>query len=122
MKELKKDDILQAVDIEREKVEVPEWNGVVYIGLMSAKERYQYEQYSLRQEQDENGYPNIDVYHFTMRLLAATLSDKEGNILFSKDDIEELASKSTDVLTRLFDIAFKINFLCDEGIEEAAKN
>jgi hypothetical protein len=122
MKELTADDILGAQDIECERVEVPEWGGVIYIGLMNAEARDEYERGLISDERDKDGGVIMDYSNMRAKLVAATVADKNGNRLFSESQINALGKKSSAVMVRLYDIAAKINLLNDDGIEQAAKN
>ena len=55
-------------------------------------------------------------------LLAKTLCDEEGELLFSEEDIEELAKKSGNVTTRLTNKAILINGMTGEAEEDLEKN
>ena len=51
-----------------------------------------------------------------------TLVDEEWNRLFDYDDIEWLTQKNGGALSRIFDIATKINHFSDEDVKDLEKN
>ena len=104
---LSKQQILEAADLPRETVEVPEWGGSVIVqGLSAAESRELF-----------NDAGNKD--SFAVRLLVASLVDEDGTRLFSYEDISALAAKSSQVLARVVKVANRIN-LFDVG--DATKN
>lgn len=110
-----RDMILQANDLPVEKVEVPEWGIDVYIKTMSGAERLQLEK-DLSKDAKSDG-PAM------CRVVCATLSNKDGELLFNyPDDIELLNKKSVKVLHRLFDIALSVNALGKSDVDALQKN
>ena len=120
MNELSREDILGADDSGAfEKVEVPEWNGYLYIRVMTGTERDMFEAQSIK-KQGKDFVPNMD--NVRARLVSMTACDKDGNRLFSPKDIAELGKKSAKALDRVYDVAQKVNGIRDEDIEELAGN
>jgi hypothetical protein len=109
---LSKSQILAARDHQVEKVDVPEWGGFVFVRVMTAGERDQFER-----KFTQDRYGNIRAY-----VAAATVCDDEGNLLFEKADIDVLATKSGAAVDRLFDVALRINKLRKKDIDELEKN
>lgn len=118
LKDLTTDDILAADDLTLEPEDVPEWNGRVYIRVMSAQEAGDYaEQMSDLTKRKQA----------MMRLLAYTLCDAKGNKLIPTDKMDQFRKKSVKVYMRLQKRALKLNgFLEDEKqrkeLEAALKN
>lgn len=115
MNALNRDAILGASDLPVEEVEVPEWGGSVFLRSMTGSERDQWEM-----RIHNNGPENIS--NIRASLLVLTLVDKDGNRLFKDKDIEALGAKSSSVLSRLFDVARKLNALSSDDVEELAGN
>jgi hypothetical protein len=111
--DLTKDAILGASDLNVLKVHVKEWNGDVYIRVMTVGERDAYECEWLANK--EKGVQN-----FRSKFLARCLCDKEGNRLFSDAEIDKLAGKSIAVVDRLFNRAMKHNAMSMEDVNELA--
>lgn len=97
---LSKAAILAATDVKvSAPIPVPEWGGDVYMKVLSGKDRDQFED-SISEKKTRRTQE---------MLLALTLSDEKGSRLFEEKDIEALAEKSSLVLTRLFEEAWKFN-------------
>ena len=109
---LNKHEILAARDTRVKVVEVPEWGGEVCIRVISGIERDSF----------EAAYAQEDTRNFRVRFLLAALCDHDGNRLFSAEDEELLGSKSSPVITRLFEAAWEHNSLTAEKVEELGKD
>lgn len=116
MAALSRDQVLEAQDLRREEVEVPEWGGTVLIAAMSGKARDAWEQ-SLIGEKGKVNTENVRA-----RLVAYTAVDEQGNRLFTNEDIERLGSKSAAPLERLCKVAQRLNRLSEEDLEQAKGN
>jgi len=116
---LTRDLILQANDLRRELVEVPEWGGVVYVRSLTGAERDRFEASILRMNGVE---PQMRFENFRARMVAMTIVDSDGKQLFSEADIEALATKNAAALERVFKTAQKLSGFTKEDVEELAKN
>ena len=105
---LSKEQILSASDLARETVDVPEWGGSVIVQGLSAAQSEQLMKVA-KDNPDEFGF----------NLLALSLIDEQGVLLFNVNDVMSLKAKSTAVLSRLIKACNRIN-LFDR--EEAIKN
>jgi len=94
---------------------VPEWGGDVYIRVMSVGERDSYERKWI-------GKKDTGIDNFRAEYLSRCLCDDKGALLFTRDKVDLLASKSGAVVSRLFDQALKHNNMTSEDVEELAKN
>jgi hypothetical protein len=99
--------------IVKNRVTVPEWGGDVYIKTMTAGERGEFEAIVSK---DENRSVVRQV------LLALTICDEIGNLIFAISDINELSKKSVSAIDRLFDVANKINKITTQEQVEVEKN
>jgi len=86
-----------------------------YIRVMSGFERDAWEQY-VSDPTDKNSRAKLYA-----QLLVKTLADASGNRAFSDDDVDTIASKNSKALKELFDEAYAINKMGDEGVAEAKK-
>jgi hypothetical protein len=113
-----RDLILAASDRQKEKAEVPEWGITVFITTMSGTERdaFEAEIVTLRGKKTDLNLKNIRA-----KLLVRTIVDESGQRIFSDADAGELGKKSASVLSRLYEIAQKINGLREEDVEELGK-
>lgn len=112
---LNKELILQAADLPRETVNVPEWGGEVLVRGLTARERDMFEQ-SL----NVDGKTNIA--NIRARLCVLCMVDEAGNRLFSDDDAGALSTKSGAALNRVFEVAQRINGMGKTAAEDAEKN
>lgn len=108
---LSRDAILAADDLPRELVEVPEWGGSVWVGTMSGRDRDEFER--LVTAGTENA---------RARLALVCLQDDAGQRLFTPDDVAALGAKSSAALTRVAQVALRLNRLGDSAIEDAKGN
>jgi hypothetical protein len=107
---LGRDAILGAADLPTERVPVPEWGGAVLVRA----ERFALDA-ALR---DAKG--RIKPAEAMQRMLAMTIVDEQGALLFSEEDVAALSRKSAVVLERLFETAKRLSGI---GLdEETEKN
>jgi len=111
-----RDKILSAQDAEMKKVHVPEWGCDVWIRAMSGADRDKWEQ-SLTNNKGET-----DITNARAKLVVFTVVDEKGDRIFSDEDILLVGQKSAKVLTRLSNVATKLNGLTSDDVEEARKN
>ncbi len=104
-----------------EALPVPEWGGDVHLRDLTSGGR---DDFILACCDPHTGRVRPDVTNFTAYLLAKTLCDAEGNLLFVDFAVgrNTLALRSGVVCDRLFEVAAKINKLDAEAIAESAKN
>jgi hypothetical protein len=110
---LTRDQILAVRDLPTEVVDVPEWGDTVIIAVMSGKAREQLMD-ALADPQGPSRFQAI--------ILASTMVDETGARMFGEDDIEQLREKNPDVLTRLVDVAMRLNKIGPKATEDAVKN
>ncbi len=108
--------ILESHDLHMESLEVPEWCGVVNVRVMSGIERDRWEGRLLDIEKTKS-YDNLRA-----TLVAMTLCDADGKRLFDDADITALGNKSASALSRVYEVALRINALTQAVREELAKN
>lgn len=124
---LSRDQILQADDLARERVDVPEWtpkggdasNSFVYVREMTASEKdsFDAENYVLKGTETV-----INRQHFHARLLARTICDEHGKALFKLGEIQNLGNKSLKVMDRLAAVALRLSAMTKESQEELLGN
>jgi hypothetical protein len=108
------DEILAADDLGLKKVHVKEWNGDVYIRVMSVGERDEYERMWI-------GKKEMGIENFRTQYLARVLCDDKGSLLFNREQVAVLAKKSGAVMGRLFDEAMKHNRMTEEDVKDLGK-
>lgn len=119
MPALTADDVFKADDLKREKVDVPEWGGYVFIQTMMGADRDLYEASCVveRSGQYEQTFDNMRA-----KLIARCAVDDDGKRIFSEKQVVLLGKKSAKALDRLFAAAQKLNGLSNADLEDLAKN
>jgi hypothetical protein len=107
--------IIAAQDLRRELVAVPEWGGEVYIRVMTSAEKDK-----LDEANNLDGKLRWEGYR--ARLLAATICDGDGKLLFGLAEASELMGKSAAAVDRLLDVAQRLNGVTKADVEGLAKN
>src|SRR5688572_12784372 len=97
-----RDEIIEADDIKREGVPVPEWGCTVFVQVMSGVERDAFEQACL----GDDG--KMSTANIRAKLAAHTVVDDKGKRVFSDSDAELLGAKSAAALDRIFSVASKL--------------
>lgn len=119
MPTLNRDQILKADDLPREKVNVPEWGGDVWIRTMTGTERDAFEQESI---EGKGKNITVNMKNIRARLIVRTAVDESGKRLFAEADAVLLGAKSGKALDRVFDVAQEMSGLTDKDVEDLAKN
>jgi hypothetical protein len=121
---LTKADILAASDLERELVEVPEWDGAVYVQAMTGLERDGFEASIIEVRQNGKGVTTTKNIFENMRakMCARCLVDAEGVRLFTDAEVDALGAKSAAALDRVFAVAQRLNGMGRADMEELAGN
>ena len=116
---LSREEILGADDIEYTDVPVPEWGGSVRIGTMGGEARDQWELFLLngRDKDDKLRARNIRA-----TLVALSVVDEAGELLFTFADVMALGKKSAVALDRVYGEAKRFNRLADKDVEDVEKN
>lgn len=110
---LTKEQILSAQDLPTEDVSVPEWGGSVRVRGMTGSERDAWELLQL----DEKKPADIRA-----TLVAFTLVDEKGALLFTPAEISALGKKSAKALQRVFRVAQKLSRITEADVKELEKN
>ena len=116
---LKREEILGAGDLPTETVAVPEWGGEVIVKTMMAAERDAWEAANVK---GRGKSARLEMVNIRARLVAATVVDEAGALLFKPGDVEALGAKSGAAMDRVFAAAMKLNGLSDRDLEELEKN
>ena len=110
-KALNAGDIFGNVDVVREKFEIQEWGGHIYLQTMSAEALDVYES-SVYVADEETGKFKFDHKNATAKLIAACAVDESGKKIFSSDaHVKELGKKNAKVLKRIYYECQRINKL-----------
>lgn len=104
--------IIAANDARLEKVHVPEWGGDVYLRVISGTDRDRFEE----------AYADQKMKAFRIRFLLLTICDEAGERLFKDEQADALGKKSSVVINRLFEAAWKLNAFTQEAIDELGES
>lgn len=110
--------ILSKKDLKREKVSVPEWGGDVFVSEMTGEARDEWE-LELHEYRKDN---SRKLKNPSARLVVATVVDEDGNLLFTRDDVDEVGKLSCEALDRICRVAQALNKIGAVSIEDAEKN
>lgn len=116
---LTKDQILQADDLPTKVIPVPEWSGEVKIRTVTAQEKDAWEE-SL--QKGKGRHVKLDLANVRAKLVALTVVDDDGNLLFSERDVLALGKKSAKAISRIYDAASDLNGISEEDLETIVKN
>lgn len=112
---LSAEDIINAPDIQVERVEVPEWNGHVYVKSLAGIERDEFEGSLVKGKGKDK---SISFTNIRAKLVARTACDANGKLIFTIDQIEKLGKKSAGALQRVFSVAQRLSGLTDDDVKE----
>ncbi len=115
---LSREDILKVDDLEVRDVDVPEWGGTVRVRAMSGTDRDAYD--ASRMERREDGTFVATLENSRAKLVARSVVDDNGVLLFSEVDVVALGRKSAVALGRVFELAAELSGLA--GGDEVAGN
>jgi hypothetical protein len=108
-------------------VATPEWpsvDGYVYVRKLSVTGRERYLD-SIREVTTRPGQTQtvkVLLEAASAKLAAATMCDREGNLLFTIEDVKLLGELSYDAMQRVIDESSAINGLDEKAALEQAKN
>lgn len=112
-------DILGAVDIVSEDVEVAEWGGWVRVQGLTGAQRDAFEA-GLSQRKGKKVTTSME--NIRARLVAASAVDEAGRPLFSDEDVAALGKKSAAGLDRVFSVAMRLSGLSEADVDDLAEN
>ena len=116
---LTRDAILQAQDLPKELVSVPEWGGEIYVRALTGAERDAFEQTIVERKGKST---KMNLKNMRAKLVALTTVDEEGKRIFSDSDAELLGKKSAAALTRVFEVAQRLSGITPVDVEELTGN
>ncbi len=115
---LSREDILAADDIERDRVEVPEWGGTVIVRGLTGTDRDAFEE-AITQMRGKSVVSNLA--NFRAKLVARAIVDENDKRMFTDVDVTALGKKSAKALQRVFRRAQELSGLADDEVEELTK-
>ena len=129
MKCLTKEQILKADDVAIEAVKVPEWGSgdveaCVFVRGLTGTQRDNFEGSRVSVTDGGQKKRKVRLNHENTRanLLAMSLCDERGTLLFTLDDVIDLGRKSALALDRCFDVAQRLSGMGEQNAEITLKN
>jgi len=116
---LSKADILAASDLLSESVHVPEWGGEVLVRGLTGAQRDEFEA-SVVVGKGSNR--DVNIKNLRAKLVALSVVDETGALVFSDADVKALGDKSAVALQRVFEVAQRLSGLSGADVEELSKN
>lgn len=118
-KYLSRDAILQAQDIQREEVAVPEWGGTVLVRGLTGKERDGLEASMI---EGKGKKANVNLANLRAKLVSRAIVDENNQRMFTDADIQALSGKSAAALNRVYEVAQRLSGITQEDVDELTKN
>lgn len=112
---LTREQIRGAADLPREEVQIPEWQGSVFVRTMTGTERDAWEDSLAKGKK-------VSLEKVRAKLAVAVTCDADGKATFGPEDVDWLSEKSCAALQRIFAKASKLNALSNADMEDLAKN
>lgn len=101
--------------------DIPELGGLtMYVRTLKAGQRDIFE--GSRVRLDDNRKAELVVGNTRSRMVAYTACDKDGNLLFTDEDIEVLSEKNAEAMDVLYDAALALNAMRPSDLEKKLKN
>lgn len=111
--------ILECSDMQTKRVDIPEWNGYVFVRSLTGKERDAWETSLVVQRGKKR---EVNTLNMRAKLVALVTVDEEGQPIFSQDQVEALSLKNSGALDRIFDVAQRLSGIGDRDVEALVKN
>lgn len=118
MATLNRDQILNAPDIKKELVAVPEWGGEVWVKGLTGQERDHFEA-SIVEQRGKSQILKME--NIRAKLASLSICDEAGKRLFSEADVNTLSAKSAGALQRVFEVAQKLSGIGEDAVRELSE-
>lgn len=115
MNQLTRAQILATDDLKKERVDVPEWGGFVYVTVLPGTEKDAFEASMV-----VDGKASLD--NARAKLAMRCMVDEAGARLFADEDVDALGAKSGVALERVSTVAQRLNRMTDKDIEDLKGN
>lgn len=106
------------VRVQPERVELPELDGYVFVGGLTAKERDAFESALV---EGRGKRRDVNTRNIRAKLVALATVDDEGANVFTEADVVELGECRADLVDRLFSVAQRLSGLRQEDVDELGK-
>jgi len=116
---LTRDEILQADDLEKRLVEVPEWGGSVWVRALRGDEYDEFQE-SILEGKGKNR--QVNVKNLRAKLVVRSVVNESGERIFDDGDYATVGKKSSAALNRLFVAAQELSAVDDDEVEALVGN
>ena len=116
---LTREQILEAKDIQIEKINIPEWGGDIYVKGLSGTANDEFQESII---EIKDGKRKVLFKNMRAKLCALTICDEHGNLLFTENDVEALGKKCSYALSIAFEAAQRLSGLTKNDIDNLRKN
>jgi len=116
---LTREQILECNDLPSAVVKVPEWGGEVLVRGLTGAQRDWLEASMFT---GKRGNREANMENFRAKIVCLSVSDENGNPIFTEKDVAALSKKSALALQRVFNVALKLSGLTQEEAEQLTKN
>lgn len=117
---LSREQILAADDRTYADVPVPEWGGNVRVRSMTGRERDQLERSVMVEK--KRGLKEVNMENFRAKIVALTVVDESGELLFTERDVRALGEKSSKAVARIANKASELSAITDDDVEEMTED
>ena len=115
---LTRDAIKNSQDSIMELVLVPEWGGTLHVKSLNGAQRDAFEGSLVHT--NGKGKRSVSYLDIRAKLVAKTACDKDGNLLFTDNDVQWLTLKSAAALQRVFEVAQRLSGITEDDVKEMA--
>jgi hypothetical protein len=115
-REPSRDAILGAKDTIIEFCPTPEWPCDVYVKSLNGSQRDSFEASLVKT--NGKGRRSVSYNDVRAKLVVKTACDKDGKLLFSDRDIDQLTLKSASALQRVFEVAQRLSGITESDVQE----
>ncbi|KKN54439.1 hypothetical protein LCGC14_0592370 [marine sediment metagenome] len=112
-------DIFSAVDLTPEWIDIPQWEGGLFVRPMTGLERDTYEQSLVR---GKGSNREFNIANARAKLVVLVAVDEDGKAIFTKGDVKRLGAKSSAALNLIFELATKQSGMSEADIEELTED
>lgn len=116
---LTREGLLAATQLPRERIDIPELGGFVFVQGMSADDRDAFEASLVTGRGKKR---DVDTHNVRAKLAVRCLVDEQGTRLFKDHEAPLLGRIRVDVLQRVFDAAQRLSGIRDEDVDELGKS
>jgi len=116
---LTRDQILASKDLEVEKVDVPQWQGFVFVRSLNGKERDAFEASCLEKKGKTR---EVNMLNLRAKLVSLACVNAEGVRLFTEADIAAIGEKNAGALDTIFSVAQRLSGIGEKDKEDLVKN